>query len=200
MHALAITALAVSIFSAAVIAVDVRRHPQSMAIMSVVWPITALYFGPVAVWYYFAHARSPKEPAFWHGVAAGTTHCGAGCVLGDFLGEWLVYFWGLSLAGSFAVDFGFAYIFGVVFQYYAIAPMRGVTGWAGIKLAMRADTVSLIAFEAGIFVFMGFTHHRVHAAPTSAVFWFLMQLAMIMGFGTSFPANWWLIRHHWKEI
>jgi len=29
------------------------------------------------------------------------------------------------------------------------------------------------------------------AAP---VFWFMMQLAMIAGFVTSYPVNWWLIR------
>jgi hypothetical protein len=31
------------------------------------------------------------------------------------------------------------------------------------------------------------------------VYWFLMQIAMIAGFLTSFPANWWLIRHKWTE-
>jgi hypothetical protein len=37
------------------------------------------------------------------------------------------------------------------------------------------------------------------AQPTSPVYWFSMQIAMIIGFLTACPANWWLIRHGWKE-
>jgi len=32
-----------------------------------------------------------------------------------------------------------------------------------------------------------------------AVFWFMMQIAMIAGFFTSLPANAWLIRKGWQE-
>lgn len=30
-------------------------------------------------------------------------------------------------------------------------------------------------------------------------FWFMMQIAMIFGFITSYPVNWWLIRNGIKE-
>ena len=30
-------------------------------------------------------------------------------------------------------------------------------------------------------------------------FWFMMQIAMIFGFATSYPVNWWLIRAGIKE-
>jgi hypothetical protein len=30
-------------------------------------------------------------------------------------------------------------------------------------------------------------------------FWFMMQIAMIVGFMTSYPANWWLIKRGLKE-
>ena len=32
---------------AAIIAIDLVKHPQKMWIMNVVWPITALYAGPL---------------------------------------------------------------------------------------------------------------------------------------------------------
>jgi hypothetical protein len=35
--------------------------------------------------------------------------------------------------------------------------------------------------------------------PTSPEFWFMMQIAMICGFVTSYPVNWWLIRSGIKE-
>lgn len=38
---------------AAVIAADLVRRPQRMAVMNPVWPINALYLGPVALWAYW---------------------------------------------------------------------------------------------------------------------------------------------------
>jgi hypothetical protein len=55
-----LTALAAGFASAAVIAVDIygrgyrQRH---MPVMEAVWPITALYFGPLAVWGYHRFGR-----------------------------------------------------------------------------------------------------------------------------------------------
>jgi hypothetical protein len=89
-------------------------------------------------------------------VFLGDSHCGAGCSIGDFAGEWMVFFVGLKIAGSvlfanYVVDFAAAYLLGIVFQYYAIAPMRNLHGWPGIRAAMKADTISLAAFEVGMF-------------------------------------------------
>jgi hypothetical protein len=39
-----------------------------------------------------------------------------------------------------------------------------------------------------------------HEIPKSnPVFWLMMQIAMIAGFLTSYPVNWWLIRKGIKE-
>jgi len=45
--------LSLSFFCAVIIVVDERRRPQNMTITNFVWPITALYFGPAALWGYF---------------------------------------------------------------------------------------------------------------------------------------------------
>ena len=34
---------------------------------------------------------------------------------------------------------------------------------------------------------------------SSPVFWFMMQIAMFLGFATAYPVNWWLIRRGIKE-
>jgi hypothetical protein len=44
-----ISSIRIAFACAAVLWVDVVRRPQPMAIMNVVWPIMALYFGPVSV-------------------------------------------------------------------------------------------------------------------------------------------------------
>lgn len=38
-----------------------------------------------------------------------------------------------------------------------------------------------------------------HLHPNSPVYWFLMQIGMIIGFATAWPANMWLIRRGIKE-
>jgi hypothetical protein len=50
--AVAWCALVIAFGSAIVIAVDifVRRYRPPMRVMEAVWPITALYFGPLALW------------------------------------------------------------------------------------------------------------------------------------------------------
>ncbi len=91
------------------IAVDVARRPQPMWIMNLVWPITALYAGPLAVWLYVRYGRNAwgmhmsghamqgrdmmaaQKPA-WVSYAEATTHCGSGCTLADIACEWAIYF------------------------------------------------------------------------------------------------------------
>jgi len=172
------------------------RRPPEMRIMSVVWPVTALYYGPVAVWAFFR-----ADPTF-----DSTTHCGAGCTLGDLIGESWVYAAGLTIGGSmlfaeYVVDFILAYILGVAFQYFAIVPMRGLGLRDGITAALKADTLSLIAFELGLFGWMALTHYILvpQATPASFAFWFMMQIGMIAGFWTSYPMNVLLLRWGIKE-
>lgn len=179
-----------------------------MMVMNFVWPISALWAGPLGVLVYWKMAREvPASPPFWRSVLVGDTHCAAGCTLGDVAGEWIVFAGNLALAGSalwaaYAIDFSFAFLAGIAFQYFSIAPMRGVSGWPGIKAALKADTISLVCFEVGMFAWMALVsqvlfHPRLE--PDRAAFWFMMQVAMFAGFLTAYPANWWLIRRGVKE-
>ena len=218
-----------SIASAIVVTLDILAgHRQKMAIMNLVWPITALYFGPIGLWAYLhmgrnqpgAHGNSaeshheqghhgdgPKRP-FWQSVFMATSHCGAGCTLGDTIGEGGIYLLGITLFGStlataFLVDFVLAYAFGIIFQFFTIAPMRGLGVWDGLKSAVKADTISLVAFEVGMFGFMAINRLVLFPyappEPNSVTYWFLMQIAMIVGFATSYQANWWLVKTGIKE-
>jgi uncharacterized protein DUF4396 len=214
LHALSFWFLLLSGISFLVIAIDLFSHRQKMAVMNFVWPITALYFGPFALWSYFSFGRQSQpdkksgehDGPFWQKVWVGVTHCGAGCTLGDIIAEWGVFFTAFTLLGSrlwgsYLWDFLLAYLLGIVFQYFSIAPMRNISGWPGIWAAIKADTISLTAFEIGLFAFMAYMHAAFHPAlePNDPRYWFLMQIGMIIGFFTSLPANWWLIRKGWKE-
>jgi len=95
-------AFGVALISAGVIVWDIviREHRSEM---NFVWPITALYWGPVPTWFYFTRERERGE---WWSTAKGVSHCGAGCTLGDIAGEWTVYLtvWSVPV---FATESGF---------------------------------------------------------------------------------------------
>ncbi len=215
-HTISVWFLILSAITVVILAIDIMRYPQKMAVMNWVWPITGLYFGPFALWSYYSFGRNKKtedgdgdekkEQPYWQKVWKGVTHCGAGCTLGDIIAEWSVFALGLTLLGSrlytdYIFDFLAAYLLGIIFQYFSIAPMRGISGWPAIWAAIKADTISLLAFEIGLFAFMFWMDHhfKTHLHPTDPEYWFLMQVGMVIGFFTSFPANWWLIRKGLKE-
>jgi Domain of unknown function (DUF4396) len=140
-------------------------------------------------------------------VVIETTHCGAGCTLGDIIAEIGVALAGVTLFSSqlytsYVFDFALAYVFGIVFQYFAIVPMRGLWFWPGVRAAVAADTISLTAFEIGLFAVMWammLLPFSDALTPFTPAYWFLMQLGMIVGFITSYPANWWLVHAGIKQ-
>jgi hypothetical protein len=198
----AYASLIVAALCAATLVVLVIRRPQRMAVMNVVWPITALYLGPIAIWWYWTLARRASPLPFWKTIIVEATHCGAGCVLGDIVAEFTVALTGFTIAGStlyaeFLGDYVLAFSFGVAFQYFAIAPMRGLGLRAGIVAAIKADGISLTAFEIGLFSWMyviTLLPFHQHLNPFQPTYWFLMQIGMVVGYMTSYPANWFLVR------
>ncbi len=250
--------LSICFVCAGAIAYDIalnHRH-QQMGVMNFVFPITALYFGPLALALYWRWGRaahtttSPSsaagidvpvmamtsvgdpigEPATkayrlapalgpargsesthsievtrpnWVMLAIEVSHCGSGCTLGDVIAEFAIFALGLTIAGltlpaEYIGDFTLALALGIVFQYFAIAPMRGLGLKDGLKAAAKADVISLTAFEIGLFGWMALMTYVFFPAPHGlnpgmAAYWFLMQIGMIVGFFTSWPANIWLL-------
>jgi Domain of unknown function (DUF4396) len=234
--------LAVCFCCAGIIGYDItvghRRQP--MGVMNFVFPITALYFGPFALAFYWrwaraaagtpmprmsmsgaavsagmadhagpAHVHEPEPPGRparprWVTMAIEVSHCGSGCALGDVISEFVIFALALTIAGAslgaeYVGDYLAALAFGIVFQYFAIAPMRGLGLKDGLIAAAKADFISLTAFEVGLFGWMAVMAFVLFPAPhqltpSSAAFWLLMQVGMVIGFATSWPANVWLVK------
>ena len=223
LDSLATAGVALGFLCTVIVLAMLAARPQKMWVMDIVWPVTALYWGPAAPWMLWRYGTPPVSPAamraaeqaererrekkpFWSAVAVAVTHCGAGCTLGDIIGEWLVFAFGWSLFGNvlyaeYFVDFGLAYTLGIFFQYFTIAPMRGLGFKDGIIAAAKADTASIVAFEIGLFAWMALTKLVLfpHEGIDSWNHWFQMQIGMIIGFFTSYPANWWLLSAGLKE-
>jgi hypothetical protein len=252
--------LSVCFCCAGIIAWDilVNRRRQPMGVMNFVFPLTALYFGPFALAFYWRWARARRrmakprrsvteasashgatpqaaeapaaghaahhdigggagrggghDPASeagrprprWVVIATEVSHCGAGCSLGDVISEFVVFgaaltIAGLTLGAEYLGDYVLALILGIVFQYFAIAPMRGLGVRDGLIAAAKADFISLTAFQIGLFGWMAIMTFVLFPAPhtlmpNAAAFWLLMQVGMMIGFFTSWPANVWLIK------
>jgi hypothetical protein len=84
--------------------------------------------------------------------------------------------------------------------------MRNLPLGKGILAAVKADAASITAWQIGMYggvalgQFLWFTPaYGGQAAADTPEFWFLMQLAMLCGFATSFPVNWLLVRSGIKE-
>ncbi len=148
-----------------------------------------------------------KAPPTRAQVLAAVTRCGAGCTLGDIVAAWWhfphPFLWlGSAFTSELGFDFALAWGFGVVFQFLTIAPMRGLQLWPGKLAAIKADTISIVAFEAGLFGWMTLSHYALFSPPLEAnraAFWFMMQVGTMIGFVTSYPANVWLLRRGLKE-
>lgn len=225
------TSLAIAGLCALTIAIDEARHPQAMAIMNVVWPVSALYFSVFGLWAYFVLGRRRTKKAMQPGmqgvrhgrtheeqqpappsaaqVAIGTSHCGAGCTLADVGTEFAIAAGGLILFGSmlwteYLLDFLVAWALGILFQYFAIKPMReDLSVGRAILAAIKADTLSITAFQVGMYLWMALVYFKLfpspHLTPFDPRYWLMMQVAMLCGFVTSFPMNRWLIGKGLKE-
>ncbi len=215
----------VAVICAAIIAADEARHPQAMTVMNLVWPVTALYLSVFALWAYFAigrkHTRSAQQamngmsmggndaPPTLAQVGVSTTHCGAGCMIADVACEFAIAALGITLLGStlwaeYAIDFSAAWTLGILFQYWAIKPMRKDLSVGGaIVAAIKADTLSITAFQIGMYAWMALVYFKLFRAPHLTAFdpryWLMMQIAMLCGFATSFPMNRLLIGLGLKE-
>ena len=223
---LAWMSIGMAVACAVVIAVDELRDPQTMSVMNVVWPVTALYFSVFGMWAYFVVGKKKTRsamkamggmqmggdkdaPPTLAQVAVATSHCGAGCVVADVACEFWIAAAGITLLGSvlwasYAIDYVAAWTVGIGFQYWALKPMRADLSVGGaIWAAIKADTLSITAFQVGMYSWMALVYFKLfqapHLTPFDPRYWLMMQVAMMCGFATSLPMNRVLIGLGWKE-
>lgn len=107
-----------------------------------------------------------------------------------------------KIFAAWALDYVFAFLFGIAFQYFSIKPMKNLSVKAGITAALKADALSLTAWQVGMYGWMAIAIFLIvdhELEKTDPLFWFMMQIAMLAGFLTSYPTNWRLIKKGIKE-
>ncbi|MEG1616380.1 MAG: DUF4396 domain-containing protein [Bacteroidales bacterium] len=139
---------------------------------------------------------------FWQKVILSALHCGAGCTLADIIGEFSGFYlfgslrwWGLYWQWGY--DYLLALVIGVFFQFVVIRKMSVLSAGGAIRRALKVDFLSLTAWQAGMYLFLSlfiFVYPRMRLFPDQVEFWFLMQVAMAVGFLLAYPMNWILIK------
>ncbi len=210
--------LALALSCAAAILYDVygRGYRQRVGVMEAVWPVTALYFGPLALLAYHRWGRprsekwqeergSAPEKSLPAAAATGGTPGGAASAIGHLVGVPLVVLSGLTIAGldlwamilviaviATALLFAFEYFFSTV-------PARGLSSGEGLGVALLIALVTVLAFDVGMGGWMLVLHFALFMPPpTDVAFLFLMQVGLILGFLTGYPAVLWLVRRGTK--
>jgi len=117
-------ALAVAVSLGALID-DLRRHnPEIMSLMRLVWVLTVPYSGPIglAVYVWSGRKQIPTDD-LWRRGARSTSHCYAGCELGEIVGLTLAVgllalapLWTALLTFALAYAFGFGLTVGPLVQ------------------------------------------------------------------------------------
>lgn len=202
----------VALFCAAALLYDIygRGHRQRVRAMEAVWPISALYFGPLALAIYarWGRPRTDKWRAE-HEIAAETTlpaeattrgiTGGAASTLAHFIGVPLVVLSGLTIAGLdlwamilVIAAIATALLFG--FEYFVTrGRQRSLSSGKGVGAALAIALLTVLAFDMGMGGWMLFLHFFwIMPPPTDVAFLFLMQIGLVLGFLTGYPVMTWL--------
>lgn len=206
--------LFVGLVSAVVVVVDdlVHGYRQPVKVMELIWPVTALYFGPAAIAAYNKWGK-PQSPRWRerHGnppkrsrraaVVIATCHCSTHCTLGTIIATVTIFGVGIETGGhtlwhEYIGDYVGAVFVGVVFRYSAEAHKGDRRVWTAIRTFVRADLLTVSVFEFALLIWLALVHHLGFPEapkPNNPVFWLIVQIGLIIGFFAAWPATSWLI-------
>lgn len=202
------TYIAASLLSAALIAADIytlnRRHRSTTT--ELVWITSALYLGPFAIPAYFRKGRAGTTPGTTEGTNAGTSAAlatlpgGGASAVAHLIAVPLVVVVGWTIAGMamWPMIIVIAVLAIAMLAVYERAASRaghsGTRRGLTVGAALFAAVVTVVAFDIGMVGWMLVLHFNdMMPAVSEGTFWFLMQLGVIVGLATGYPAVKWLM-------
>jgi hypothetical protein len=191
------------------VVIDIWRNAPESPVLKWAFVILTAFTGPFGAFFYVLGCREPIRgthdeyvAARWRQVLGSSMHC----VAGDGIGIVVAAAVGSGLALSFWPDFLFEYALGfgfgwAFFQAFAMRDMAGGSYLASLKMTFLPELLSMNLLMAGMVLTSSFAMMRVAGAdnPTRPQFWFVMSMALLVGFVCAYPINWWLVAHHMKH-
>lgn len=121
-----------------------------------------------------------------------TAHCLSGCATGEVLGMVIGTAAGWSNAPTIALAVILAFLFGYAFTMVPLL-RAGLAFGAVLKLALAADTVSILIMEIVDNAIMLLIPGAMDAGLDTALFWASLVFALLVAGAAAFPINRWLI-------
>ena len=125
-------------------------------------------------------------------AVSATLHCLTGCAIGEVLGMVI----GTALGWSDVMTIVLAVVLAFFFGYLlTIGPIlsAGVPFAAAVKVALAADTLSILTMEILDNAIMVAVPGAMDAGVVSLLFWASLAFALIVAFILTVPVNRWLI-------
>jgi hypothetical protein len=138
----------------------------------------------------------------WRQVLGSTMHCAAGDGIGIIVGAAI----GASLALTFWPDFLLEYLLGFsfgwgYFQAFAMKDMAGGDYGKSLRITFLPEFLSMNCLMSGMLLVSKFWMPQIAGGddPARPEFWFIMSMALLVGFITAYPMNWWMVSNHMKH-
>ncbi|KEZ79118.1 MULTISPECIES: DUF4396 domain-containing protein [Gammaproteobacteria] len=190
------------------VAVDIRTTPESTVLKWGFILLTA-YTGPFGAFLYVLGCREPLPGLHeryvatrWRQVLGSTMHCVAGDGVGILAGAVVAGVFHfpptLDIALEYILGFGFGW---AIFQALFMRDMAGGSYARALSSTFFPELLSMNCLMAGMVPIMTWAMKNTAMAhePTGPAFWFVMSMALLVGFITAYPMNWWLVSRHMKH-
>lgn len=147
-----------------------------------------------------SHAHQDEARAQAHVAGASlnrlaftaTAHCLSGCATGEVLGLVIGTALGWANGPTIVLAVILAFIFGYAFTMIPLL-RAGLAFGAVLKLALAADTVSVLIMEVVDNLIMLMIPGAMDAGLDTLLFWGSLAVALLVAAAVAFPVNRWLI-------
>ena len=190
------------------VVVDIRTTPASPVLKWGFILLTA-YTGPLGAFLYVLGCREPLPGLHeryvatrWRQVLGSTMHCVAGDGVGILAGAVIARLFHLPTVTDIALEYALGFGFGwSIFQSLFMRDMAGGSYVRALSSTFFPELLSMNCLMAGMVPVMTLAMKSAPAShdPSRPAFWFIMSMALLVGFITAYPMNWWLVSRHMKH-
>ncbi|MEW9552422.1 DUF4396 domain-containing protein [Nonomuraea sp. NPDC050783] len=130
--------------------------------------------------------------ATWAVAASATLHCLTGCAIGEVLGMVIATALGWHDLPSILLAVVLAFVFGYALTLRGLF-RAGVTWRTALRLALAADTLSILVMEIIDNGVMLIIPGAMNAGLTTVLFWASLAASLLIAFLVTTPVNKWII-------
>lgn len=187
---------------------DIRSTPESPVLKWAFVLITA-YIGPLGAFLYVLGCREPLPGLHeryvanrWRQVLGSTMHCVAGDGVGILAGAVIAGLLQLSVMADLTLEYVLGFGFGwTIFQALFMRDTAGGSYWRALASTFVPELLSMNALMGGMIPVMTAAMATVAGShsPLTLTFWFIMSMALLVGFIVAYPINWWLVAYNLKH-